>query len=90
MAFRLGGGRSILLSYGRIHTAHYTTTAAFVQAKIPPGGESSARGAVCFFCRVASFTFGEKYSGNPAEKHSKCRISIAILQEPLYNNFVTG
>jgi len=31
--------------------------------------------------------FVEKRSGKPAEKHSKCRIPIAILQESLYNYF---
>ncbi len=86
-AYRLGGGRSILLSYGCRHMAYYTTLTPIVQAKMRPNHP---------LCRVPSIMIDQnssvlhficKYSIKSAEKHSKCRNSIAILQESLYNVF---
>ena len=37
-AFRLGGGRSILLSYGRMRKKQYSTFRAFMQAEMQQDG----------------------------------------------------
>ena len=76
--FRLGGGRSILLSYGCMHMAYYTTAAAFAQ------GEITER--ILPLADSCILQFRQKRCRFTSEKHSKCRNAIAILQEYLYNN----
>ena len=89
MACRLGGDRSILLSYGRRYSVYYSISAAFVQAEICRRAQCrrknrSNRPLVGMMWNILQKI--RKSSGKAAEIHEKCRKAIAILQLSMYNS----
>ena len=85
-AYRLGGGRSILLSYGCRCMGIIAHLPALCKHKTPSAADSGAKRSPAG-TENRILQFAQKYSENPVEKHSKCRISIAILQVSLYHIF---